>query len=99
MSPAAIADVRHTVETLERRFAGLEGRVDATIGRLAGIEERVGKLSALTQDVLEFSSAQVSELRKLFDTTEEHLRSIRGTLDVTAEQQGRMLRQLAELQR
>lgn len=99
MTALAIADVRHTVEQLERRVAGLEGRIGSTAGQLHSLDERVGKLTDLTRDVLEFSSAQVAELRKSLDSTEEHLRSVRATLDVTAEQQGRMLRELAELRR
>lgn len=96
---AALADLRHTVEQLERRFAGLEGRLDSLNGRLFSSEERVTKLTDLTKHVLEFSGDQLAELRRSLDANEEHLKSIRATIDVTAEQNGRILRQLAELQK
>jgi chromosome segregation ATPase len=99
MSAVDLSEIRFTVEQIERRFAALEGRISSTVGQLHSLDDRMTKLTSLVKDVLEFSSAQVSELRRSLDSTEEHLRAVRATLDVTAEQNGRILRELGELRR
>ena len=96
---ADIADIRHTVEDVERKFAGLVGSFDAIRGQVQSMSGQMTKVTSLVQNMLEFNTAQISELRKSIDSSDEHLRSVRAMLHVFTEQNGRVLRELAELRK
>lgn len=96
---AAVADLRLTIEQIERRVEGAHGRLDSMAGRLNAMDDRIQRLTTLTQEALTFSSSQMSEVLRTLSTTEEHLHSMKRAFEVMTEQQGRMLRELAELQR
>ena len=94
-----IAGIRWAVEQNERRVAALEGRVSSIAASMAGTDRAIQKLTALVTESLEFTSAYVAEVRKSLSSTEEHLVATRRAVEVMAEQQGRMLRELAELKK
>lgn len=93
----ALVTLRYDVSVVEKRAEAAHGRVDAFVGRLHSLEEQQTKLTRIVSDVLAHSQTLQTELLRSLHATEESLAALRRTTDVMAEQQGRLLREVAEL--
>lgn len=93
------AETKYAIEQIERSVAGAHGRIDSFQGQMTSMNQKVQKLTTLCQEVLEFSQTQVAEVMRTLSTTEEHLHATKRSFEVMVEQQGRMLRELAEIKR
>ena len=93
------ADLRYTIEEVQRSVASLEGKVQSMHGRINSMEDRLIKMTDLVKHSLEFNATQAADLRALMSSMESHMSGILKSLDVSTEQQGRLLRQYAELAR
>lgn len=91
------SDLRYDIEQVQRTVAGIEGRLDSTVGRLNSLEDRLSKMTDLVKHSLEYSATQAADLRALMASMDSHVAAILKSLEVSTEQQGRLLRQYAEL--
>lgn len=91
--------LRYTVETVEKRAEAAHGSIEAINGRIFSLENQTRKLTKLMADALEYMQTLQTEMLRSLHTSEEAMMQTRKVVDVMAIQQGRLLQEVAELQR
>jgi DNA repair ATPase RecN len=91
--------LRHTVEAVEKRTEAAHGSIEAINGRLFSLDLQTRKLTKLMHDALEYMQTLQTEMLRSLHASEEAMAQTRKVVDVMAVQQGRLLQEVAELQR